>query len=308
MRSAVDYLESLSPWPQDGFGLDRIVALLAELGDPQRAYPSIHVVGTNGKGTTTRTIEETLAGEGLLAGGYYSPHVTGWAERIRVIGAEADFERAIERVRQPAERLGATQFEVLTAAALAEFAEAGVDVAAVEAGLGGRFDATNVLDALVVVLTNVALEHTDVLGDTRDADCRREAGGCAAGRDCGAGRAGVGGARARERRGRGRRRDGRQRRARRSRRIRVSWAGASCRFTSSCRAGSSGAATSSGTARTRPRRCGTSSRTFRRSARSPRRSSSDKDAEGMLAAAVRPRARVRRDDVQQCTGAARSRS
>lgn len=168
MRSAVDYVESLSPWPQDGFGLDRIVALLAELGDPQHAYPSIHVVGTNGKGTTTRTIEETLAGEGVLAGGYYSPHVTGWAERIRVNGAEADFERAIERVRQPAERLGATQFEVLTAAALAEFAEAGVDVAAVEAGLGGRFDATNVLDALVVVLTNVALEHTDVLGDTRD--------------------------------------------------------------------------------------------------------------------------------------------
>jgi dihydrofolate synthase/folylpolyglutamate synthase len=168
MRSAVDYVESLSPWPQDGFGLDRIVALLAKLGDPQRAYPSIHVVGTNGKGTTTRTIEETLAGEGLLAGGYYSPHVTGWAERIRVGGAEADFERAIERVREPAERLAATQFEVLTAAALAEFAEASVDVAAVEAGLGGRFDATNVLDAPVVVLTNVALEHTDVLGDTRE--------------------------------------------------------------------------------------------------------------------------------------------
>jgi len=168
MRSAVEYVESLSPWPQDGFGLDRIFALLDELGNPQRAYPSIHVVGTNGKGTTTRTVEETLAGEELLTGGYYSPHVTGWAERIRVGGAEADFERAIARVRPAAERLGATQFEVLTAAALAEFAEAGVDVAAVEAGLGGRFDATNVLDAPIVVLTNVALEHTEVLGDTRE--------------------------------------------------------------------------------------------------------------------------------------------
>jgi dihydrofolate synthase / folylpolyglutamate synthase len=168
MRSAAEYVESLSPWPQDGFGLDRIVVLLAELGNPQRAYPSIHIVGTNGKGTTTRTIEETLANEGLLAGGYYSPHVTGWSERIRVGGSEADFERAIERVRPAAERLGATQFEVLTAAALAEFAEAGVDVAAVEAGLGGRYDATNVLGAPVVVLTNVALEHTDVLGDTRE--------------------------------------------------------------------------------------------------------------------------------------------
>jgi dihydrofolate synthase / folylpolyglutamate synthase len=168
MRSAVDYVEALSPWPEDGFGLDRIVALLEELGNPQRAYPSIHVVGTNGKGTTTRTIEETLAAEGLLTGGYYSPHVTGWPERIRVGGGEADFERAIERVRPDAERLAATQFEVVTAAALAEFAAAGVDVAAVEAGLGGRFDATNVLEAPVVVLTNVALEHTDVLGDTRE--------------------------------------------------------------------------------------------------------------------------------------------
>ena len=273
MRSAVDYVESLSPWPQDGFGLDRIVALLAELGDPQRAYPSIHVVGTNGKGTTTRTIEETLAGEGLLAGGYYSPHVTGWAERIRVNGAEADFERAIERVRQPAERLGATQFEVLTAAALAEFAEASVDVAAVEAGLGGRFDATNVLDAPVVVLTNVALEHTDVLGDTRERDCRREAGGRAAGRDCGARRSRSGrGLRARTARPRSSSRRAATPRSAPPPHLR-SWAGASCRFTSSCRAGSSGAATSSGTVRTRRRPCATSSRTFRRSARSPRRSS-----------------------------------
>ncbi len=172
-RSAVEYVESLSPWPQE-FGLERIRALLGELGDPQRAYPSIHVVGTNGKGTTTRTIEDTLDAEGLLAGGYYSPHVTGWAERIRVGGREADFERAIERVRPAAERLGATQFEVLSAAALAEFAAAGVDVAAVEAGLGGRYDATNVLDAPVVVLTNVALEHTDVLGDTREAIAREK--------------------------------------------------------------------------------------------------------------------------------------
>ena len=168
MRSAVEYVEGLSPWPQDGFGLDRMLALLDELGNPQRAFPSIHVVGTNGKGTTTRTIEETLAGEGLLTGGYYSPHVTGWSERIRVGGAEADFERIVEAVRPAAERLEATQFEVLTAAALAEFANAGIDVAAVEAGLGGRYDATNVLAAPVVVLTNVALEHTDVLGETRE--------------------------------------------------------------------------------------------------------------------------------------------
>jgi len=144
-------------------------ALLAALGEPQLAFPSIHVVGTNGKGTTTRTIEETLTREGLTAGGYYSPHVTHWRERIRVHGAEADFEAAVGRVRPAAERFGATQFEALTAAALAEFAHAGVDVAAVEAGLGGRHDATNVLRSPVQVLTNVALEHTQVLGSTRKA-------------------------------------------------------------------------------------------------------------------------------------------
>ena len=169
MPSAVELVESLSPWPKDGFGLDRIKALLAELGDPQLTYPSIHVVGTNGKSTVTRTIEEMLAREGLVVGAYLSPHVRGWGERIRVRGEEADFEAAIERVRRAAERLGATQFELLTAAALAEFAAAGIDVAVVEAGLGGRYDATNVLRSPVQVLTNVALEHTDVLGTTREA-------------------------------------------------------------------------------------------------------------------------------------------
>jgi len=168
MPSAVELVESLSPWPKDGFGLDRIKALLAELGDPQLSYPSIHVVGTNGKSTVTRTTEELLAQAGLAVGAYLSPHVRGWSERIRVRGEEADFQAAVERVRGPAERLGATQFELVTAAALAEFAAAKVDAAVVEAGLGGRYDATNVLDARVVALTNVALDHTDVLGETRE--------------------------------------------------------------------------------------------------------------------------------------------
>jgi dihydrofolate synthase / folylpolyglutamate synthase len=169
MLSPVEYVESLSPWPKDGFGLDRIKALLAELGDPQLRYPSIHVVGTNGKSTVTRTTEELLARSGLAVGAYLSPHVRGWSERIRARGEEADFDAAIQRVRAPAERLGATQFELLTAAALAEFAAAGVDVAVVEAGLGGRYDATNVLRSPVQVLTNVSLEHTEVLGTTREA-------------------------------------------------------------------------------------------------------------------------------------------
>jgi dihydrofolate synthase/folylpolyglutamate synthase len=168
MRSAVSaesWLESLSPWPEE-FGLGRMRALLAELGEPQRAYRAIHVVGTKGKSTATRTIAAYLEREGLCTGAYTSPHVSGWAERIQVGGADIDFDAAIERVRPPAEGLGATQFEVLTAAALAEFAEAAVDVAVVEAGLGGRLDATNVVDAEIVLLTNVGLEHTDVLGES----------------------------------------------------------------------------------------------------------------------------------------------
>ena len=144
-------------------------ALLSELGDPQERFPAIHVVGTNGKSTTTRLTEALLLDAGLSAGAYLSPHVRGWGERIRVGREETDFEAAVAAVREPAERLGATQFEVLTAAALAAFAEAGVDVAVVEAGLGGRHDATNVLRTRVVVLTSVALDHMDVLGDTREA-------------------------------------------------------------------------------------------------------------------------------------------
>jgi len=166
----VAWLEALSPWPRDGFGLDRMRALLEALGDPQAGLPAVHVVGTNGKSTTTRKVEELLRASGLRVGGYLSPHVRSWAERIRVDGAEADLEEALAGVRPAAERLEATQFEALTAAAFVAFRAAGVEAAAVEAGLGGRHDATNVLDQTrVVVLTNVSLEHTDVLGSTRDA-------------------------------------------------------------------------------------------------------------------------------------------
>jgi dihydrofolate synthase/folylpolyglutamate synthase len=166
----VAWLEALSPWPRDGFGLARMQALLAELGDPQAGLPAVHVVGTNGKSTATRKIEELVRVSGLRVGAYLSPHVRSWAERVRVDGAEADLEAVLGDVRPAAERLGATQFEALTAAAFVAFRRAGVDAAVVEAGLGGRHDATNVLDGTrVVVLTNVSLEHTDVLGTTREA-------------------------------------------------------------------------------------------------------------------------------------------
>ena len=169
MTPNVSWLAGLSPWPTDGFGLERMRVLLAELGDPQHAFPAIHVVGTNGKTTATRAIEAALLREGLSVGATVSPHVRSWAERVSVDGADADLERSLGRVRAAAEKCSATQFEALVAAAFAEFAAAHVDVAVVEAGLGGRFDATNVLDTRVVLLTTVGLEHTDVLGETVEA-------------------------------------------------------------------------------------------------------------------------------------------
>ncbi len=170
MPDHVAWLETLSPWPRDGFGLDRMHALLRELGEPQAGLPAVHVVGSNGKSTTTRMVEALLLARGTSTGAYLSPHVRSWAERIRVDGNEADLDAALESVRPAAEVLDATQFEVLTAAAFVAFREARVEAGVIEAGLGGRHDATNVLDSTrVVVLTNVSLEHTDVLGATREA-------------------------------------------------------------------------------------------------------------------------------------------
>ena len=172
MRSATDWVAALSPWPAEGFGLERMQALLERLGEPQRRYDAIHVVGTKGKSTAARTIAALLRAEGLRSAAYTSPHVAGWGERLETDAA--GFERAVAHVRDSAESLGATQFEILTAAALLDFAERGVEVAVVEAGLGGRLDATNVVHARVVLLTNVGLEHTDVLGDTRGAIAREK--------------------------------------------------------------------------------------------------------------------------------------
>jgi dihydrofolate synthase / folylpolyglutamate synthase len=165
MQSATEWVASLSPWPHDGFGLERMTALLDRLDHPERGYDAVHVVGTKGKSTAARTIAALLRAEGRASAAYTSPHVAGWGERLET-NAEG-FEQAVGRVRPDAEAVGATQFEVLTAAAFADFAARNVEVAVVEAGLGGRLDATNVLEAGVVLLTNVGLEHTDVLGETR---------------------------------------------------------------------------------------------------------------------------------------------
>lgn len=161
MPSATEWLESLSPWPTDGFGTERMRELLERLGNPERSFEAVHVVGTKGKSTAARRIAATIGGSA-----YTSPHVEGWHERLQT--DPTGFERAVARVRTDAEALGATQFEAVTAAAFADFRERGVKTAAIEAGLGGRNDATNVIDARVVLLTNVQLEHTEVLGETRE--------------------------------------------------------------------------------------------------------------------------------------------
>ncbi len=160
------------------FGLDRMRRLLTVLGSPQDAFRAVHVVGTNGKSSTTRFAAAALGAAGAgPVGAYLSPHLVSFRERIRIgdedLPADA-FAEAIDRVAAAARKVDrtlgegdrVTQFEALTAAAYAEFAARGVEVAVVEAGLGGRWDATNVIGADVVALTNVDLEHTRWLGPT----------------------------------------------------------------------------------------------------------------------------------------------
>jgi dihydrofolate synthase / folylpolyglutamate synthase len=159
------------------FGLDRMRRLMTVLGSPQERYGSIHVVGTNGKSSTTRMAAAILRRHGLRTGAYLSPHLVSFTERIRVDDADVSPERfaaAVERARRAAEKVDrtlqeddrVTQFEALTAAAYTELAAAGVEVAVIEAGLGGRYDATNVIPSKVQALTNVGLEHTRWLGPT----------------------------------------------------------------------------------------------------------------------------------------------
>jgi dihydrofolate synthase/folylpolyglutamate synthase len=167
------------------FGLDRMRRLMTSLGHPERKFRSIHVVGTNGKSSTTRMIAAILAHHGHRVGSYLSPHLVGFNERIRVDDHDITPQQladAIERALRAAEQVNrssgpddpVTQFELLTAAAYSELAEQHVEVAVIEAGLGGRYDATNVIPSSVQVLTSVGLEHTRWLGPTVTAIAREK--------------------------------------------------------------------------------------------------------------------------------------
>jgi dihydrofolate synthase / folylpolyglutamate synthase len=153
--------------------------LCSLLGMPQNRFASIHVVGTNGKTSVTRMTAALLEGQGVSAGAYVSPHISSWRERILIRGepiSEQAFDAALERTEQSAqvadraagEEGPVTQFELLTAAAFVAFAEARVSYAVIEAGLGGRLDATNVIPSKLTVLTSVGLDHTEWLGETRE--------------------------------------------------------------------------------------------------------------------------------------------
>jgi dihydrofolate synthase/folylpolyglutamate synthase len=165
--------------------LDRIAMLTSMLGDPQRAFQVIHVTGTNGKTSMTRMIDSLLRERGLRTGRFTSPHLVSMRERICVDGAPLDAERFLEVYeellpliqladdRQPAPL---SFFEVLTGMAFAAFADAPVDVAVIEVGMGGRWDATNVADGAVAVIGPIAMDHTQWLGDTIEAIAREKSG------------------------------------------------------------------------------------------------------------------------------------
>ncbi|MEU5641630.1 bifunctional tetrahydrofolate synthase/dihydrofolate synthase [Streptomyces milbemycinicus] len=164
-------------WPETKLdpSLVRVEALMDILGSPQRAYPSIHITGTNGKTSTARMIESLLGAFELRTGRYTSPHVQSITERISLDGAPISAERFIEThqdIKPYIDMVDASQehrlsfFEVLTAMAYAAFADAPVDIAVVEVGMGGVWDATNVIDAGVAVIMPISLDHTDRLGTT----------------------------------------------------------------------------------------------------------------------------------------------
>ena len=157
-------------------GLERIRALTAKLGEPQNFYRTIHVAGTNGKGSVCAMLAEMLKASGLKVGLFTSPHLESYCERIRINGeniSEDDFAEMIFRVK--ACGVECTHFETLTAAAFLYFKEQAVDVAVIETGLGGLYDSTNVITPELSIITNVALDHEKILGDL-DGIARNKAG------------------------------------------------------------------------------------------------------------------------------------
>ena len=186
--AALDHLDTLINYESrpragrvHGLSLQSMQRLASAMGDPHRCYRVIHVTGTNGKGSTVRVTARLLQSMGLRVGAYLSPHLVAPTERISVDSEPMDpeaFGAAIGDVARFTDhmQMRATWFETVTAAALQHFADVAVDVAVVEVGMLGRFDATNVVDAEVAVVTNVGRDHTDGVGDWRMAVAHEKAG------------------------------------------------------------------------------------------------------------------------------------
>ncbi|MDX9971847.1 MAG: Mur ligase family protein, partial [FCB group bacterium] len=152
-------------------GLENITHLLEAANRPERAYPTIHVAGTNGKGSVVAMLDSILRAAGLRTGRFTSPHLIHLNERVLIDRQPIDDEELDDHLavfRAVAEKMpfSPTFFEVITAAAFRAFAHRNVDVALIEVGMGGRFDSTNVITPLVSAVTSIALEHTRYLGNT----------------------------------------------------------------------------------------------------------------------------------------------
>ena len=186
---APDTLDWLFSLAQFGikFGLENIRRLLAELGHPERQFRSVHVAGTNGKGSVTAIVEAALRAAGVRTGRYTSPHLLDLTERVAVDGvpvSSVDLIDAVESVRDGVGRLRErgtldvhpTFFEVTTAAAFELFRRQAVDIAVCEVGLGGRLDATNVLTPMVCAITSISLDHQQYPGAHASRDRSREGG------------------------------------------------------------------------------------------------------------------------------------
>lgn len=183
-KEALDYIEGLAVWGVR-LGLVRIERLLELLGQPQLKYHTVHVTGTNGKGSVSAMISGVLTFSGCHCGLYTSPHLESYRERMQVdrqMISEEDFARILSRVREKMDEMVAageespTQFEVLTAMAFLYFAEKKVDYAVIEVGLGGLLDSTNVIIPDVSVITNVTMEHADRCGGTLEGIAQHKAG------------------------------------------------------------------------------------------------------------------------------------
>ena len=180
LDSHIDF-ESAMPSRRAIPTLERMRRLVAVLGDPQDAFDSVHVTGTNGKGSTVAMVSALLSAKGLSVGTYTSPNLSSVNERLSRDGQPIDDESFTEvlsalATSEPLREERPTRFELLTAAALRWFADEAVDAAVIEVGLGGTWDSTNVVDGEVAVVTNISYDHTDVLGPTLEGIARDKAG------------------------------------------------------------------------------------------------------------------------------------